>query len=63
MMTVFIAMAELDDGNRSIDRAYLTHESAEKAAKNMIKELEEAKPEPDDKILLLKVIVQKGVLK
>ena len=41
MMTVFVAMAELEDGNRAIERAYMNREDAEVAAKAMIKELEE----------------------
>ena len=41
MTTIYIAMAELDDGNRTFERAYFDKQSAEKAAKDMVKELTE----------------------
>lgn len=41
MMTIYIAMAELEGGNRTFEKAYLTKESAERASAAMIKELEE----------------------
>jgi len=34
-------MAELEDGSRSIERAYLNRDAAEQAVQLMIKELEE----------------------
>lgn len=34
-------MAELEDGNRTFERAYFNKQSAEKAAKDMVKELNE----------------------
>jgi hypothetical protein len=41
MMTIYVAMAELEDGNRAIERAYMNKETAEQASKDMVKELEE----------------------
>lgn len=40
-MIIYIAMAELEDGSRSIERAYLNRDAAEQAVQLMIKELEE----------------------
>ena len=41
MKKIYIAMAELADGNRIFERAYTTHQAAETALVSMIKEIEE----------------------
>ena len=41
MTTIYIAMAELEDGNRTFERAYFNKQSAQKAAQDMVKELNE----------------------
>jgi len=35
-MKIYIAMAELNDGNRMFERAYRTHEAAQQAAEEMV---------------------------
>jgi len=39
-MKIYIAMAEFEDGNRMIERAYRTYEAAKIAANEMIKDVE-----------------------
>ena len=41
MKKIYIAMAELSDGNRIFERAYTTHAAAEAALSSMIVEIEE----------------------
>jgi hypothetical protein len=38
-MKIYIAMAELNDGNRIFERAYTTLQAAEKAADEMVKDI------------------------
>ena len=35
-MKIYLAMAELEDGNRMFDRAYKTYPAAKKAAEDMV---------------------------
>jgi len=39
-MKIYIAMAEFEDGNRMIERAYRTYEAANTAANEMIKDVQ-----------------------
>lgn len=41
MKKIYIAMAEMEDGNRVFERAYTTKEAAEKACIEMIKDIRE----------------------
>lgn len=41
MKKIYIAMAEMLDGNRIFERAYITRAAAEAAIVDMIKEIEE----------------------
>lgn len=41
MKKIYLAMAEMEDGNRIFERAYSTRESAEKATDEMIKDIRE----------------------
>lgn len=41
MTKIYLAMAEMADGNRVFERAYLTKAAAEKACIEMIKDIEE----------------------
>jgi len=40
MTKIYIAMAEMEDGNRIFERAYTTQAAAERAVVEMIKEVE-----------------------
>lgn len=39
-MKIYLAMAEFEDGNRIIDKAYRSYEQAKNAATEMIKDIE-----------------------
>ena len=41
MKKIYIAMAEMEDGNRIFERAYSSREAAEKAVTTMILDIEE----------------------
>jgi hypothetical protein len=41
MKKIYIAMAEMSNGNRIFERAYTTHSAAEAAVVDMIKEIKE----------------------
>jgi hypothetical protein len=41
MKKIYLAMAEMDDGNRIFERAYSTRQAAEKACDVMIKDIRE----------------------
>lgn len=40
-MRIYIAMAEMEDGNRIWENAYRTRQAAESAAKSMVKDITE----------------------
>lgn len=41
MTKIYLAMAEMEDGNRIFERAYKTFDRAEQACKDMIKDITE----------------------